>query len=156
MIADSTCIICLSKINRLELLKDVFNFISIPRAVKREVLVEGKDGILGIQNAFDAGWLKVVDAKKIVDFGLGAGENEAISLARERNDTLILDDAHALKVAEALHFNTIRTTSVIFIAVKKKIIDRKEAIILLNELIETGYYLSPGAYAVLLTKLKES
>lgn len=155
MIADSTCMICLSKIKKVELLKKVFRSVAIPRAVKNEILIEGKEGLQDIQNALNEGWLKIRNAKRVMNLGLGEGENEALSLAHERKETLILDDAYALKAARALHIDTIRTTSIIFIAVKKKIIDKEESIAILNKLIENGYYISPAAYAAILTKLKE-
>lgn len=154
MIADSTCIICLSKINRLDLLKKVFGSVLIPRDVQEEVFIAEKEGFKNIQNAFEGGWLKIVDARKVIDYGLGKGENAAISLARERKDTLILDDAFALKVTHALGVETLRTTSIIFIALKRRLITREEAIILLNKLIESGYYISPEFYAALLMRLK--
>lgn len=154
MIADSTCIICLSKMNRLELLKKVFGSVLIPQAVQQEVSLAEKEGFQNIQNALEKGWLQVVDARKVIDYGLGWGENAAISLARERKDALILDDAYALKVAHAMGVETLRTTSIIFMALQKKIVDKKEAIVFLNELIEVGYYISPPLYAVLLTRLK--
>lgn len=141
--------------NRLDLLKRVFGSVLIPPAVKQEVLIAEKEGFQNIQNALAVGWLKVVDARRVIDYGLGKGENAAISLARERKDTLIVDDAYALKVARALDIETPRTTSIIFTALQKRIIDKKEAIILLNKLIASGYYLSPQAYAGLLTRLKD-
>jgi len=155
LISNATAIICLSKINRLDLLKKVFNFVIIPSSVKKEVLVIGKEGYLSISNAINKGWIKVVEPKKIVDFGLGSGENAAINLARERKDSIILDDAYAIKAAKVFNINIIRTTTIIFIAVKKRIITKDQAITIIDQLIDIGYYISTREYSSILAKLKK-
>lgn len=154
MISNATPIICLSRINQLRLLKLIFKSVIIPSSVRKEVLIEGKPGYSGIVNAIKEGWLKVAEPINKIDYGIGAGENAAINIARERKDTLILDDAFAIKAAKAFDVPIIRTTTVVFIALQKKVISRDEAISILNQLIENGYYISPKEYSVLLTKLK--
>lgn len=86
---------------------------------------------------------------------MGDGENAAINLARENKDSLIIDDALGIKVAQEFNIKTLRTTTIIFLAVNKKIINKEQAIILINELIENGYYISNEYYAKILTKLKD-
>jgi len=154
LIADATPIICLSRINQLGLLKLVFKTVVIPSSVKKEVLVEGKPGYASIVRAVKEGWLKVVEPKSKTDYGVGSGENSAINLARERKDMLIIDDAFAIKVANAFNIPIIRTTTAIFMALQRKFIAREQAINILNQLIENGYYINPREYAVLLTRLK--
>ena len=154
MISDATALICLSKINKLDLLKKVYTLIIIPSSVKAEVLVEGKEGYLGICNAVKGGWIKVIDHKRGIDLGLGAGENQAISLAIERKDSIILDDAFAIKAAKAFNVPMARTTTVIFAAYRKKFITKAQALETLNKLIDEGYYISTRDYAALMSKLK--
>ena len=153
MISNATALICLSKINKLDILKNVYSAVIIPPAVKNEVLLEEKEGYSSIKNAIESGWVKVVEPKKIIALGLGAGENQAISLAKERKDKIILDDALAVKAANAFDIPTVRTTSIIFTALNKKIINKKQALSLLNRLIENGYYISTKDYAALVSKL---
>ena len=157
MISDATALICLSRINKLDILKRVYSAVIIPPAVKNEVLLEEKEGYSIIKSALESGWIKVVEPRKILALGLGAGENQAISLAKERKDNLILDDALAIKAANALDIPIVRTTSVVFTALNKKIISiisKKQALSLLNQLIENGYYISIKNYAVLISELK--
>ena len=154
MISDSTALICLSKINKLNLLKDIYSFVLIPSAVKNEILLEGRGGYSRINEAVKGGWIKVVDPKKSTDLGLGAGENQAINLAKERKDSIILDDGLAIKAAQAFEIPIIRTTTVVFTALKKRIINKAQALAILNQLIENGYYISTRDYAVLMSKLK--
>lgn len=154
MISNATAIICLSKINKLDLIKKLFSKVIIPSAVKEEILVEGKEGLENIKNAIEEGWIKILEPKRIIDLGLGKGENEAISLAQEKNETIMLDDACAIKAAKSLEVQYIRSTTVILLAYKKKIINKKETIEILNQLIENGYYISTKYYSMLLSKIK--
>ena len=154
MITNATAIICLSKINKINLLKDVYSVVIMPSAVKSEVLVEGREGYLVISDVIKDGWIKVVEPKKILDLGLGNGENHAISLAKEKKDSIILDDALAIKAAKALSIPFARTTTVIFTALQRKAITKRQALAILNDLINNGYYISTRDYAVLISKLK--
>ena len=154
MISNATAIICLGKLNKIDLLKRVYSVVLIPSAVKKEVLHEGKEGYSSIKNAIDSGWIKVIDPKKNPDLGLGFGENQAINLAKERNESIILDDAVAIKAAKAFDIQVIRTTTAIFTALQKKIISKTKALEILNQLIENGYYISTKNYAVLISRLK--
>lgn len=154
MISNATALICLSKINKLDLLKKVYSVIIIPSAVKNEVLVEGRDGYTSIYDAIKSGWIKSAEPRKNLNLGLGSGENQAISLAIERKEGIILDDAFAVKAAKAFNLQVIRTTTVIFAALRNKIIIKSEAFKILNQLIEIGYYISTKEYAVLISKLK--
>ena len=122
--------------------------------MKEEVLVKGKEGYSIIQNAINKGWIKVIEPKKSLNLGLGNGENQAISLAIERKDSIILDDAFAIKAAKALNVPVLRTTTVVFTALKKRIIKKAQALDIFNHLIESGYYISTKDYAVLISKLK--
>ena len=153
MISNATPLICLSKINQLEILKRLFTFIIVPESVKNEILVEDKPGYFIISKALEEGWIKVINPKEDVNLGLGKGENSAINLARERKDKLIIDDAFAIKVAQAFNIEIIRTTTIIFMAVKKNIITKKQAISFINKLVDIGYYISPNYYSVLLSEL---
>ncbi|MBI2574546.1 hypothetical protein HYV82_01550 [Candidatus Woesearchaeota archaeon] len=155
MISDATCIIALSRIGRLYLLKELFKTVIIPEDVKKEVLVEGKEGFQEISKAIEDGWLKIAATKKRLELGLGDGETDALSLAKETNDALILDDTIAIRAANVLNIRTIRTAAVFVMAINKGIMNKDKAIELLNSLIEAGYYISTVHYSAILAKLKE-
>ena len=155
MIADSSCIICLSKINKLDLLKEVHGKIFVSGVVKEECLIQGKPGFHAISEAIEKKWIVVCKPKLNTDYALHKGENEAINLALEKKQAIILDDFAAKTMAESLGLKTERTTTVLFKAIEKKIISKKEGISLFNKLIENGYYISPEIYAIILSKLTE-
>ena len=153
MISNTTPLICLAKIHQLELLKKLFTQVIIPNDVQEELFVHGKPGQHALQEAIEKNWITLVNPTKIIVLGLGKGETAAISLAKERSDSIILDDAAAIKAAEALAIPPIRTTTVLFLAVQKKILTKKEALFFLNQLIENGYYIAPRYYALIVEKL---
>jgi predicted nucleic acid-binding protein len=154
LISNSTALICLSKINKLDLLRKVYSIVNIPSAVKSEVLIEGKEGYISIHNAIKSGWIEVTDPKKNTNLGLGAGENQAINLALEKKDTIIIDDAFAIKAAKALNVPFVRTSGVIFTALNNEIINKIHTLTILNQLIDIGYYISTREYTTLISKLK--
>ncbi len=155
MISDTSPLIFLSKIGKLELLKELFIKIKITNAVKEEIFIEGKTGSEAIGNAIESGWIIIESPKKEISFGFGPGEQTAISLAVENKDSLIIDDALAIKAAKSFDVNVLRTTSIIFLALSKNLINKKEALSLLNKLIENGYYISPKYYALIIEKLSK-
>ena len=92
IVCDSTCLIGLERIQRLNLLPELFGEIFVPPAVAVE-----------FGNAFP--WLKVrtpADANYIaaLKLQLDDGEAEAIALAKELNGIVILDDLPARRVAK--------------------------------------------------------
>lgn len=155
MISNSSPLIFLSKIGKLRLLKELFGNIIIPEKVRDEVIIEGKSEVLVIKKAISEEWIKIQNPKKELSLELGKGENSAINLAMGINQQLIIDDALAVKVAKSFNIGTLRATSVILSALKKRILSKKEAINSINSLIQAGYYISPKYYSLLIERLNE-
>lgn len=153
MISNSSPLIFLSKINQLSLLKKLFENIIISKEVKDEVLIKDKIDSIYTDNAIKEGWIRVVESGNVIPLGIKGAEASVINLAIERKDKLIVDDAVAMKIASAFGVKTIRTTTIVLMAIKKKFIAKKQAISLINNLIESGYYISPSHYALILEKL---
>ena len=88
VIADSSCLIALAKIDRLNILKLLFNLIYVSRAVYDEVVVQGKGRPGSV--VVNADWIKVCSirnsfAVNVLSDSLGLGESEAIVLTNELN-----------------------------------------------------------------------
>src|ERR1044071_6231548 len=104
VVADSTCLIGLSKIGQLDLLRNLFGTVLIPRAVFNEVVLRGS-GRPGAAEVGAADWIETRDAVdrlavNTLSLQLGPGESEAIVLASEQAvDFIILDDWQARQVA---------------------------------------------------------
>jgi len=104
VISDSTILIGLVKIGKLDLLKEIFSKIFIPEEVFKEVVERGK-GKPGSKIIKEAAWIEVKPVKdKIqVSFLLGSlekGEAEVLVLAKELEaDLILLDEEKARKSA---------------------------------------------------------
>ncbi len=124
IVADSSCLIALSKIGELNILKQLFSHIFIPKAVYTEVAIRG-EGRPGSKEVISAHWIKTQQVKdelavNALRLQLGAGESEAIVLAAETNaDFIILDDWHARQAALELKLPIIGTVAVLTKAAEK-------------------------------------
>jgi len=115
IIGDSSALVTLSIMGRLDLLETVFGKIYVPQAVYDEVAVSDKSQ--GIK-------LKEFLAEKVVDtelgiskIGLGRGELEAISLYKNMNaDFLLIDDKRAKSFAKLNGVNVIGSLGVMVLA----------------------------------------
>jgi len=84
-VSNSSVLISLSLIGRLELLRDKFGKIYIPKAIWKEVVVDG-EGEPGSEEVRKANWIEVVEATNKNIIGalnemVDAGESETIALA---------------------------------------------------------------------------
>ncbi len=154
MICNASPIIFLSKIEKLQILKELFGKIYIPSSVKEEVIVEGKSEVFALRKAMEEGWISVVNPSDKKDFGIGKGEQDAISLAIEQNKNLIMGDAKGVKIVRTFGVDVLRTTSVILMCVKKRIFTKEKGIETINRILKEGYYISPFYYSQLIDKLR--
>ena len=124
VIADSSCLIALSKIGELKLLEGLFSHIFVPQAVYQEVVIRG-EGRPGSKEVLSATWIKVqnINDRLAVDalrLQLGIGESEAIVLAIEmKADFIILDDWRARQAAVELKLPVIGTVAILTKAAEK-------------------------------------
>ncbi len=95
IISNTTPILSLLKIDKLELLKEIYGTVIIPRAVFQEI-EKGKDKPY-YQNLSLVNWIKIERIKnkesRTFFFDLDDGEAEVLILANEQNaDLVILDE----------------------------------------------------------------
>jgi uncharacterized protein len=115
-VTDSTCLIGLERIQRLNILPQVFSPVIIPPAVQAEV-------------GISASWITVQAPQSIMTVAalktqLDDGEAEAIALALELDDVfIILDDLSARRVAKQLNLKVIGTVGILLRAKQQKVID---------------------------------
>lgn len=153
MICNSSPLICLAKIGRLEILKGLFKNIIITEDVKKEILVLEKSGYSIIEKAIKEGWIRIMNPKNPLNLGLDSGENSVINLAKETNQELIIDDNKAIKIAISMNLKFLRTTTVILKALNKKLINKKQATSCIHRLVENGYYISSYYYSKILQSI---
>jgi len=115
IIGDSSALVALSIMNRLELLEIVFGEIYIPQAVYNEVTISSKPQSRKLK-AFLKDKIVSVDIK-ITQMGLGRGELEAIALYKDKNaDFLLIDDRRAKSFAKLNEVNVIGSLGVMILA----------------------------------------
>jgi predicted nucleic acid-binding protein len=140
VVCNTSPIIFLSKLQRVDLLSECFGDVHIPQAVKFELGGVTLPAAIKIQPISEFG-------SQFVEGALGRlhkGELEAMILAREiQADYVLLDDLLARRKAQRLGLPTIGTVGVIVLAHRQKRITGKTAIAWLDELVHChGLYLS--------------
>ena len=125
VIADSSCLIGLSKIGQLNILKALFGQVIIPAAVYQEVVIQGT-GKAGSEEIQKAEWIicqtvqDTLAVKTLRTQQLGKGECEAMVLALESQaEFVILDDGKARKIALSLELPIIGTVALLHKAAQK-------------------------------------
>jgi len=152
VVADSSCLIGLSRIEQLELLSDLFSEVYIPDAVYDEVVVMGKGevGSSETESAVKLGWIikKAVSDEVAINALttiLGKGESEVIILYKELClDYALIDERTARDMAEIMNIKTIGVLGIIDLAIEAGFpIDKKKAI---DQLIDFGFRISDKVY----------
>lgn len=153
MISNSTPLISLAKVNLLHLLKDLFKKIYMPKAVKEEVIDQGK-GIKAIdsfivEDGIKEGWIIVKEVEPLPllnNLGIDKGEIEAISLTCQMKKEILLDQTHARVAAQMFGLKPKGTIFVLLRALKKKKISYDEYLMALRDLIDVGFQMSQEVY----------
>lgn len=134
----------------------------IPEAVHAEIVsgleIQNPD-VPVILGAIEKGWVKVVPGIEApgVPENLGAGEREAISLmTRVRADWLLMDDQVASTTARLLGLPVRSLSYLIVYLVAKGVIKAGEGTVLLDDLVDSGYFLGPNDYLGVKKLLKEA
>ncbi|MBU4220069.1 MAG: DUF3368 domain-containing protein [Euryarchaeota archaeon] len=128
-ISDSSTLIHLAGIGRLEILKEFYHKILIPPAVFKEVVEEGlsRPGDAEVKEAINAGWIKVISPTndtvvRLLERELHRGEAETIALAIEKHANVVfLDEFEARRVA---NIYGLRKTGIIGILIRAKLEDK--------------------------------
>jgi predicted nucleic acid-binding protein len=154
IVSNSTPLIGLAKIGRLDLLKDLFKEVVIPEEVRVETVDRGIENnspdAYVIRKALEDGWIVVRDVKilsGLTDFGIDLGEAATLSLARNRCEKeVLIDERHARLAAKALGLKPLGTIYVLLAALKRGVISYEEYAAALEGLIKSGFRLSEEVY----------
>lgn len=142
IIADSSCLILLSKINELNILQLLFGEIIITKEIQQEFNKPLPDWVI-IRSADDE------RVQKILESSLDKGESSAIALAVElENSLLILDDKKARNMAAQLHLDYTGTVGIIIDAKQNGYITSVKEV--LHKIHQTDFRLSIDLENILL------
>jgi predicted nucleic acid-binding protein len=134
ILSDTSCLILLHKIQKLDLLEKLFGKIIITKEVKDEFSDYLPD-FFHIQNPKDPNY------HKILQTFLDKGEASVIALAVENEDCLlIIDDSKGRREAKALGIKITGTLGVLLLAKERKLIEELKP--LLNQIKSTNFRIS--------------
>ena len=138
VVSNSSPLIVLTKIKRIDILKHLFASVFISEEVYKEVYISKKEHC--------PKWIRVTKVKDhmavdALDAIVDKGEAETIILAKEMNiNHVLMDDRKGFNLARKLDLEPLRTTTVLGIAYKNGLLTdiQKELI----NLREKGYWVS--------------
>ncbi len=148
VIANATPLIALALIERLDLLRQMFDEVLIPTAVYDEVVGSGSDRP-GASAIARARWLQVVspEAASTIEpllLGLDEGEVQVLLLANERRpDWVLIDEKRARRAARAMGLPVKGTLGILLAAVLADLLPKQEALESLSRLAAGGIRISP-------------
>ncbi len=158
IISDTGPLIALAKIDKLYILKNLFDEIVIPKEVYKELRLNYKyKETNSLKLAIKDGWIKNVVSKNkpsvTILNTLDLGEAEAITLAKELKYPLLIDEKKGRNVALKENVKIIGTVGILIIAKKKGLIKNIKQ--LMNEMQKSGYRISKILYKKALSLTKE-
>jgi predicted nucleic acid-binding protein len=134
IVADTSCLILLQKIQQLELLRELFGEIIITKEVTKEFNIELPD-FFKLQEPKDPNYFKILRTF------LDKGEASVIALALEQEDCLlIIDEAKGRKEARSLGIKITGTLGVLLLAKEKNLINAIKPLLLQIE--DTNFRIS--------------
>lgn len=160
VIVNATPLIALSLIDRLDLLRRMFDDVIVPAEVFDEVVVQGA-GKPGADALAQATWLRIVSSPGLSAIdplltGLDAGEIAVLLLARQLEpDWVIIDERQARRVAFAMDLPLKGTLGILLAAALTGFLTKQEALEDLQKLLDADIRISPRWQRWLRTELDQ-
>lgn len=158
VVADSSVLILLSRINKLALLKKYFKQTMISQDIYDEVKIGV--GASEIEKACKR-WIRIGKPKDFNEIDnisksedIEKADASIIVLAKEKQEILISNDYALIMVARSKGIECWWLTTFLLRCLKKKIITKKEAKQILFDLVEVGMRLDNAVYAAILSEIE--
>lgn len=158
VVVDSSALIPLSWVGRLDLISATFADIRTTEMVKGEVLTEGKRGTAPLQSFFDEITVCETpsDAADVASLeGVAVADASVILLAADDEDVLLANDKGLIEVARSHGIDCWWVTTLLLKCTKDGVLPSTEATDLLYDLLDSGMNLHPKVYAQVQQKLRE-
>lgn len=159
VVSNTSPIINLAAIDKLDLLKKLYGKVIIPGAVYHEIAVAGQ-GQPGDHEVRTFEWIEVIDIKDTtlltaLKTELHAGEAEAIVLAIEQNsDLLLIDERRARDIASKFGLRCIGLLGILVQAKQESFIPKVKP--LMDSLMSrAGFWISNKLYQYILKTARE-
>ncbi len=136
IVSDSTALIILLDLKRIDLLENIFEKVIIPKSVYAEISVKKPIDLPEFIDVINVNKSDILHTLKLL---LDQGESEAIALAKELNMPIIIDEKKGRKIAKNLNIKIIGLLGIIYLNVKKEFITKEDAGFFLKSAINHGY-----------------
>jgi len=136
IVSDSTTLIILFDLKRVDLLENLFKRVVIPQRVYEEVSLKKP---VRLPDFMEVVIVKESDTLDTLRLLLDEGESEAIALAKLMNFPIIIDEKKGRKIAKNLNLKVIGLLGVIYLNVKKGYMTLKDAEYFLESAMSHGY-----------------
>ncbi len=148
VVSNSSPLIALEQIQRLDLLQALFGEVLVPDAVMTEISSVGQRAWIRQQS------LEFPLLPEALRPALGPGEREALCLAMEvKASAIILDDEPARRAASQLKVPVIGTAGVLVLAKERRLIAAVKPC--LDALLENRFFLARAVYELILSRTGE-
>lgn len=158
VIVDSSALIPLAWIGRLDLLEEAFDDISTTNLVHSEVLTEGKRGTATLREFLEDVSIHEIpsDAGEVAELeGIAEADASVILLADKNDEPLLANDKALLEVARSYGVDGWWITTLLLRSTKDDIVTAEEAKNILYDLVDEGMNLHPKVYTQVQRKLDE-
>ena len=152
VISDSTTLIILFDLDRMELLSNLFSQILIPEVVYKEISV--KHDIV-LPEFIEVVSVKENETLKLLKQLLDERESEAIALALEQKSKLIIDEKKGRKIALAQGLEIIGLLGIVYLNIKREFLSKKEAKIFLDKALQHGYRINSKLISTMFVNIEE-
>jgi predicted nucleic acid-binding protein len=135
VVSDTSPLNYLVLIGHVEILPALFDRVVAPPAVISELMHPDSPSPVHTWASVPPTWLEIIPPATIDPaIRLGAGEREAISVARElRAELLLVDERKATKVAQRLGLHVVGTLNVLALAAERDLLELSSAIAALRQ-----------------------
>ena len=153
VVSDSTSIMTLLRIDRLDILSHIFQTVYLPPVVYAEI--SHKTTLDSSHSLFTIMPIADTALYTLLTRSLDAGESEAIVLAKERGLSLIIDEKKGRKIASNLGINITGLLGLLLLNHKKGFLTVSEILALFSEIQDAGFYVSERLVVMFESALKE-
>ncbi|WP_262177556.1 hypothetical protein [Haloarcula laminariae] len=157
-VVDSSALIPLARIGRLDLISAIFDELRTTHQVRDEVLAEGKRGTAALATFFDDVSIceMPTDTETVASLeGIAVADASVILLADEGEEVLLANDKGLIEVARSHGVECWWVTTLLLKCTKEGVLTATEATDVLYDLVDAGMNLSPQVYTQVQRKLRE-
>jgi predicted nucleic acid-binding protein len=158
VVVDSSALIPLAWVGRLDLISTAFDEIRTPEGVREEVLTEGKRGTAALEGFLSD--VAVHDTPARADDvasmeGIAVADASVILLAEDDEEILLANDKGLIEVARSHGVECWWVTTLLLSCTKSGDLTADEATDLLYDLVDEGMNLHPKVYSQVHKRLRE-